>query len=36
MWRELAKRTPDIRATGRPSQLASNFVNGIKRLPYSF
>jgi cytochrome P450 len=36
MWRELLRRTPDIHATGAPSQLASSFVNGIKHLPYSF
>jgi len=36
MWRELLHRAPDIRSTGPPAQLASNFVNGIKRLPYSF
>ena len=36
MWRELLSRTPDVCSTGPPSQLASNFVNGIKRLPYSF
>ena len=36
MWRELLHRAPDVRATGPASQLASNFVNGIKRLPYSF
>ena len=36
MWREMLATTPSIHATGAPSQLASNFVNGIKRLPYSF
>ena len=36
MWRELLRRAPDVRSTGQPAQLASNFVNGIKRLPYSF
>jgi methyl-branched lipid omega-hydroxylase len=36
MWRELLKRTPTIHATGEPSQLASNFVNGVKHLNYSF
>jgi cytochrome P450 len=36
MWRELLARAPGIHATGAPSQLASNFVNGIKHLPYSF
>jgi cytochrome P450 len=36
MWRELLARAPGVRATGAPSPLASNFVNGIRRLPYSF
>ncbi len=36
MWRQLLTRTPNVHATGAPSQLASNFVNGIKHLPYSF
>ena len=36
MWRELLKRTPTIHPTGPPSQLASNFVNGVKHLDYSF
>jgi methyl-branched lipid omega-hydroxylase len=36
MWRELLKRAPGVRATGEPAQLRSSFVNGIKRLPYSF
>jgi cytochrome P450 len=36
MWRELLTRAPGIHATGAPSQLASNFVNGIKHLPYGF
>jgi len=36
MWRELLRRTPGVHATGAPSQLGSSFVNGIKRLPYSF
>ncbi len=36
MWRELLARTPNIHATGTPAQLRSSFVNGIKRLPYSF
>jgi len=36
MWRELLARTPNIHATGAPAQLRSSFVNGIKRLPYSF
>jgi cytochrome P450 len=36
MWRELLARTPTIHATGAPSQLASNFINGVKHLEYSF
>jgi cytochrome P450 len=35
MMRELLRRHPDIRSTGSPSQLASRFINGIKRLEYS-
>jgi len=34
MFRELFKQVPGIRATGEPERLLSNFVNGIKRLPY--
>lgn len=36
MWRELLRRAPSITATGPAAQLESSFVNGIKRLPYSF
>jgi methyl-branched lipid omega-hydroxylase len=36
MWRKLLERTPGIEAAGPPAQLASNFVNGIKHLPYRF
>lgn len=36
MWRELLTRTPTIHPTGVPSQLASNFINGVKHLNYSF
>jgi cytochrome P450 len=36
MFRELLRRTPDIRATAEPDRLESNFINGIKRLPYAF
>ncbi|MBE1537973.1 cytochrome P450 [Actinomadura algeriensis] len=35
MFRELLRRVPDIRA-GEPERLESNFINGIKRLPYTF
>jgi methyl-branched lipid omega-hydroxylase len=33
MFRELLTRVPDIRATGEPDRLRSNFINGIKHLP---
>jgi len=36
MWRELLSRTPTIRPTGTPTQLAASFVNGIKHFDYSF
>jgi cytochrome P450 len=36
MFRELFTRLPGIRATGEPSFLLSNFINGIKRLPYTW
>ncbi|RAY10821.1 cytochrome P450 [Actinomadura craniellae] len=36
MFRELFTRLPQIRATGEPDRLLSNFVNGIKHLPYAF
>jgi len=32
--RELLTRVPDIRAAGEPDYLLSNFINGIKHLPY--
>ncbi|WP_026405014.1 cytochrome P450 [Actinomadura rifamycini] len=35
MFRELLRRVPDIRA-GEAERLESNFINGIKRLPYTF
>ncbi|MFI6595804.1 cytochrome P450 [Nonomuraea sp. NPDC050536] len=35
MFRELFTRMPGIRAAGKPDYLVSNFINGIKRLPYS-
>ena len=34
MFRELFTRVPGIRATGEPDRLLSNFINGIKHLPY--
>ena len=36
MFKQLLSRYPDIRATGAPVQLETNFVNGIKRLAYAF
>jgi cytochrome P450 len=33
MFRELLSRVPNIHTTGRPVQLKSNFINGIKHLP---
>jgi cytochrome P450 len=36
MFRELFRRLPDIQVTGEPAYLASNFINGIKRLPCEF
>ncbi len=35
MFRELFTRVPDIRATGDPDLLLSNFDNGIRYLPYT-
>jgi methyl-branched lipid omega-hydroxylase len=34
MFRELLTRVPNIRATAAPDQLKSNFINGIKHLPF--
>ena len=34
MFRELFRRVPDIRTTAPPDRLLSNFINGIKHLPY--
>jgi cytochrome P450 len=36
MFRELLGRFPNVAATTPPAQLQSSFVNGIKRLGYSF
>ncbi len=33
IFRELFHRLPDLRATGEPDRLLSNFLNGIKHLP---
>jgi cytochrome P450 len=36
MFRELFRHIPDIRASGEPDRLLSNFINGIKHLPCTF
>ncbi|PRX02240.1 UNVERIFIED_ORG: cytochrome P450 [Actinomadura viridilutea] len=36
MFRQLLSRLPGIRADGEPDRLESSFINGIKRLPYTF
>jgi methyl-branched lipid omega-hydroxylase len=33
MFDELRRRLPEMRITGEPAYLQSNFINGIKRLP---
>ncbi len=35
MFRELFAKAPGIRATTEPDRLLSNFINGIKHLPYA-
>jgi cytochrome P450 len=34
MFRQLFAQVPGVRATGEPDRLLSNFINGIKHLPY--
>jgi cytochrome P450 len=36
MFRALLRRLPEIRSSGEPDRLESNFINGIKRLPYTY
>ncbi|GAA2722211.1 cytochrome P450 [Actinocorallia aurantiaca] len=36
MFRELFTRLPDIRTTGEPEYLLSNFDNGVVRQPFAF
>ena len=36
MFRELARRMPDIRLDGEPDYLRSNFIGGVKRLPVAY
>jgi cytochrome P450 len=33
---EIIGRMPDLRATGEPEILRSNFISGIKHLPVAF
>ena len=36
MFEHLLERMPDIRPTGAPSRLQSQFINGVKHLPVAF
>ncbi|MFN3216912.1 MAG: cytochrome P450 [Acidimicrobiales bacterium] len=36
MFRELAKRLPDLALDGEPSYLRSNFIGGVKSMPVRF
>ncbi|MCE2512882.1 MAG: cytochrome P450 [Acidimicrobiia bacterium] len=36
MFREIARRMPDIHLDGRPDFLRSNFIGGVKRLPVAY
>ena len=36
MFDEIRRRLPNLRITGEPAYLQSNFINGIKRMPCSF
>ncbi|MDX6742205.1 cytochrome P450 [Actinocorallia sp. A-T 12471] len=36
LLRELLTRLPDVRMDGEPDFLASYFINGIKRMPFTF
>ena len=36
MFREIFRRMPDLRITGEPDRLLSNFIHGIKRMPCEF
>ena len=36
MFREIARRMPDIRLDGEPDYLHSNFICGVKRLPVAY
>jgi cholest-4-en-3-one 26-monooxygenase len=36
MFREIARRLPDVRRAGEPDYLRSNFIGGVKRLPVAY
>ncbi|MCP2335825.1 cytochrome P450 [Actinomadura rupiterrae] len=36
LFRELFERVPTIRSVGEPDRLYSNFINGIKHLPFTY
>ncbi|MFF5260973.1 cytochrome P450 [Actinomadura viridis] len=36
MFRELFDRVPGIRSSGEPDRLYSNFINGVKHLPFTY
>jgi cytochrome P450 len=36
VFRELFRRLPDLRISGEPAMLQSNFIHGIKRMPCTF
>ena len=36
MFREIARRLPDIGLDGKPDYLRSNFIGGVKRLPVAY
>ena len=36
MFREIARRMPDIRLDGEPDYLRSNFIAGVKHLPVAY
>ncbi|MXZ51661.1 MAG: cytochrome P450, partial [Acidimicrobiaceae bacterium] len=36
MFREIARRMPDIQLDGEPDYLRSNFIGGVKRLPVAY
>ncbi len=36
IFRELLRRLPDLEIPGEPERLQSNFIHGIKRMPWAF